>query len=78
MKKCSETCVAKQEKCDQNNCRFWIDYEDDLNCSLISIHKEGKMTLKEVGSRLGISYVRVKQIQDEAVSKIEKGLKDCY
>jgi DNA-directed RNA polymerase specialized sigma subunit len=30
------------------------------------------MTLKEVSKRIGVSYVRVKQIQDAAIKKINK------
>jgi DNA-directed RNA polymerase specialized sigma subunit len=37
---------------------------------LIAVEKHGSMTLREVSERLGISFVRVKQIQDKAVKKL--------
>jgi len=52
------------------DCKYWIKYEDDLNCTLIAVEKHGSMTLREVSERLGISFVRVKQIQDKAVKKL--------
>ena len=35
-----------------------------------SINKNDAMTLREVADRLGMSYVRVKQIQDQVINKI--------
>jgi len=49
-----------------------MEYSEDLNCSLICINEHGAMTLKEVSKRIGVSYVRVKQIQDAAIKKINK------
>jgi len=52
-----------------------MDYEEDLNCSLIAVDKhEGGLTLREVGERLGISFVRVCQIEKGAVTKLKKRL----
>lgn len=48
-----------------------MNYDRDLNCSLISVKKNGKLTLNEVGDRLGISYVRVSQIEKQAVKKLK-------
>ena len=70
MKKCLETCRKHEISCPVQGCRHWIDFEQDLNCCLESINKNDSMTLREVADRLGISYVRVKQIQDLALSKI--------
>ena len=60
--------------CDKKNCRQWIDYEDDLNCVLIAISKNGgkQMTLREIAERLEISFVRVKQIEDSIIKKLKK------
>ncbi len=54
------------------DCRQWINYADDLNCTLIAVDKHGKMTLREVSERLGVSFVRIKQIQDKALLKASK------
>ncbi len=70
MKKCLQTCRELKVSCPVEDCRLWINYEQDLNCTLESISKNDEMTLREVGDRLGLSYVRVKQIQDNVLNKI--------
>ena len=72
--KCFEVCAKMKSSCDESGCRQWIDYEEDLNCTIIAVfnNNEKKMTLREVGKRLGISYVRVKQIEDKVLQKMEK------
>ena len=70
--KCIKECEAAMASCKSKGCRYWIDYSEDLNCSLISVNENGAMTLKEVAKRIGVSYVRVKQIQDLAIKKINK------
>ena len=41
-----------------------------MNCVFESVDKNGSMTLREAAERLGMSYVRVKQIQDQTLIKI--------
>lgn len=71
LKPCSKACIDKEVSCDFSQCPFWINFEEDHNCDLVSINKHGSLTLREVGERLGISYVRVKQIEDIAIKKIK-------
>jgi YesN/AraC family two-component response regulator len=70
--KCYKQCQAKNKSCKEQDCRLWIDYTNDLNCSMIAInkHPDGNMTLREVADRLHISFVRVKQIEEKALSKL--------
>jgi hypothetical protein len=70
MKNCCNFCVIKNSPCHVNDCKHWIDYKDDLNCTLIAVEKHGAMTLREISERMGISFVRVKQIQDKAIKKL--------
>jgi len=70
--KCAEECKRKQKCCKEKECRMWIEYGDDLNCTLIAAAKNPGMTLKEVGNRLQLSTVRIKQIQDKALQKLKK------
>tara|TARA_R110002072_G_scaffold88880_2_gene199342 strand:- start:126 stop:380 length:255 start_codon:yes stop_codon:yes gene_type:complete len=70
MRKCKIGVVLSNKPCEECKCRQWLDYEDDLNCTLIAVDKHGPMTLREVGDRLGISFVRVKQLQDVALAKL--------
>jgi len=78
--KCYKECESKNQSCDQTQCRLWIDYDNDLNCTMVAIskHPDNHMTLREVAERLGISFVRVKQIEEKALNKLGitgKGLK---
>jgi len=70
MRSCCSCCISNEVSCPVKECKHWINYEDDLNCSLISVEKNGPMTLREIADRLGVSFVRVKQIQDKALKKI--------
>jgi len=74
MSKCIETCRKLKTACPVEDCRQWINYEEDLNCTLESVRKNEDMTLRDVADRLGLSFVRVKQIQDQAVEKIKNTL----
>ena len=74
--KCVEDCKLANAVCQNKDCRFWIQYAGDLNCTLICVQRHGALTLKEAADRLGVSYVRVKQIQDAAIKKINKKMLD--
>ena len=67
---CSRECLKKQKCCRKTECKFFVDYKNEYNCSLISIYENGPMTLREIGDRLGISFARVKQIESQALKKI--------
>lgn len=71
MRECATQCYLKREKCNQKECRLWLDHEEDQNCTLIAVEKNGPMTLKEIALRHNISIVRVKQIADKALLKIK-------
>jgi len=65
----------KRNCCSEEPCRCWIDYPEDDNCINVSIEKHGPMTLQEVAKRLGISLVRVSQIEKQALKKLSKRIK---
>ena len=67
--KCLNECKKAKQACKQKDCRMWVDYQSDYNCTLESVNCNGSMSLREVASRLGISFVRVKQIEDVALEK---------
>ena len=70
MKECARDCLIERRKCRRKSCKYWIKYGEEYNCALVSIELNGNMTLQETGDRLGISAVRVKQIQDKTIKKI--------
>ena len=76
MKKCLSTCKQMNVSCPINECRYWIDYPSEFNCTFESVSANGYMTLRECAERLGISFVRVKQIEDKALKKISHLLKE--
>tara|TARA_B100000212_G_C27278844_1_gene492151 strand:+ start:308 stop:571 length:264 start_codon:yes stop_codon:yes gene_type:complete len=69
--KCSRKCMNEQKSCTKSECKYFIEYEDEYNCTLVSIYENGRMTLREIGDRLGISFARVKQIEAKALQKIK-------
>jgi hypothetical protein len=74
MRECCEKCIEYDVSCPTENsdCRHWIDYDDDSNCTLIAVgnNENRPMTLREVSKRMGVSFVRIKQIQTIAVKKM--------
>tara|TARA_R110002020_G_scaffold66563_19_gene175019 strand:- start:4576 stop:4851 length:276 start_codon:yes stop_codon:yes gene_type:complete len=71
---CIEECRAANKACKNKDCRLWIDYKEDLNCTHEAVKKSSSISLREAAKRLGISFVRVKQIEDKALGKLLKGL----
>jgi|TARA_Y100000310_G_scaffold135529_1_gene134365 DNA-directed RNA polymerase sigma subunit (sigma70/sigma32) len=72
MKECAAKCYFAKTVCQQAECRLHLDYEEDLNCTLIAIQKHGPMTLEEIGKRHHVSTVRAKQILDATLLKLKK------
>jgi|TARA_R100000315_G_C5191752_1_gene111902 hypothetical protein len=70
--KCLSECKLNNSACEEKNCRMWIDYKKEFNCCLETVEKNGALTLREIADRLGVSFVRVKQIQDKALEKLNK------
>jgi hypothetical protein len=76
--KCLNECRKQEQACTQQQCRHWIDYSDDFNCSIHSAELHGPMTLDEVSKRLGLSLVRIKQIEEAALIKLKKRNGDLF
>ena len=72
---CSQSCLKEGDSCSSEECRMWIDFGEDLNCSLISIYKNGSLTLEQSAKRLNVSFVRVSQIEKQAINKLSKRIK---
>jgi hypothetical protein len=76
LRECCNCCLAHDVGCPVEDCRQWIAYEEDNNCTLIAVQKNGAMTLREIGDRIGVSFVRVKQIESEILKKLDKKFPD--
>lgn len=72
IRECSKICLDNNIECDFVECSHWIKFGEDNNCDLVSIKKHGPLTLRQVGERMGVSYVRIKQIEDVAIKKIRQ------
>jgi hypothetical protein len=72
MKQCAKECFVTKTNCKNSECRLYIDYTEDFNCTSIAIQKHGPMTLEEIGRRHNISTVRAKQLVDAALLKLKK------
>tara|TARA_R110002012_G_scaffold241324_1_gene415540 strand:+ start:475 stop:732 length:258 start_codon:yes stop_codon:yes gene_type:complete len=74
MRECCKKCMEYDVSCpiENSDCRQWIDHENDSNCTLIAVenNENRPMTLREVSKRMGVSFVRIKQIQTIAVKKM--------
>ena len=75
MRDCAKECYLTKTICQNKECRLSIDYEEDLNCTIVAVQRHGPMTLEEIGKRHHISTVRAKQLVDAALVKLKKTLK---
>jgi hypothetical protein len=73
---CAQQCLKDKECCAASSCRYHIDYEEDHNCTMIAIYQNGPLSLREIAKREGLSFARIKQIQDKALVKLKKRLPD--
>jgi len=74
--KCSKLCRELEVSCPVKECRYWLDYPQDFNCTFIAVaNNDGGMILSEVGKRIHVTAARAKQIESEAISKITSNSK---
>ena len=75
---CARHCKDSDIECHLNDCRMWVNYSKDSNCTLIAIYNNDQkpMTLREIAERLDISFARVKQIETKAFAKLKKHLRE--
>jgi|TARA_R110000772_G_scaffold120388_1_gene226617 transcriptional regulator with XRE-family HTH domain len=72
MIECAQKCRELDVSCPVTECRSWINYEEDLNCTNIAIDKNGTMKLRQIAERLGLTPARVQQIEKGALAKLNK------
>ena len=67
---CYDECKKNNKRCKVKECRLWIDYPEDLNCTEITVQKNDKLVFREIGNRLKLTPSRVKQIETAALKKL--------
>ena len=72
MKECVKEVILTKKPCCNKECRLYLEYPEDMNCTTIAVLKHGPMTLEQIGQRHGVSTVRAKQIVDTALQKLKK------
>ncbi len=60
--------VGDEEMDKEGGCRYWIDCLDVGNCSLRNFKER---TLAEVGTMLGISKERARQLEERGLAKMK-------
>ena len=69
---CTKTCFKLETSCPNKECGMWIDSDDDYNCTHGAVLNHGKLTLREIADRMGVSFVRICQIEKKATKKLYK------
>ena len=75
---CYDECKKKKKACTQTDCRLWIDYPKDYNCTEISVQRNDKLVFREIGDRLKLTPSRVKQIESAALKKLNTRLNSLF
>ena len=75
---CYDECKKNKKRCKVEQCRLWIDYPEDLNCTEISVQKNDKLVFREIGNRLKLTPSRVKQIETGALKKLNTRLSSLF
>jgi len=67
---CYDECKRDKRSCKVKDCRLWIDYPQDFNCTELAVQKNDKLVFREIGDRLKLTPSRVKQIESAALKKL--------
>lgn len=71
IKPCWAMCKDGKLTCTKRSCRYWLKgVKEFQNCTLIAA-EDGPFTLQKVGEFVGLTRMRVCQIEKNAIAKIE-------
>lgn len=67
---CFEAYKKYSKNCNKKNCRYWHDLSESNNC-IINKSNNNPHTLQEIGDILGITRMRVCQIEKRIINKLK-------
>lgn len=68
--KCKKNEKLFSEVCSDSTCPWFLMNEQFLNCTWVSCHF-GPFTLEEIGAMMGITRERVRQIEVQALKRLQ-------
>lgn len=72
--KCFQMHENKKIACQNKACRQWIKCSESQNCTIIA-SKKGPMSLQEIGDIMGVTRMRICQMEKRIVQKISDLIK---
>jgi hypothetical protein len=67
--KCFQLHEVNSVCCNNRTCRMWINSVGHQNCTLIA-SKKGPLSLQQIGDILGVTRMRICQIEKKVVEKL--------
>ena len=67
--KCFDLHESCKKECNNKACKLWIDSNENQNCTLIA-SKKGPMSLQQIGDILGVTRMRICQIEKKVIEKL--------
>lgn len=70
--KCFDYHKKNNSICVNKTCRYWLKFEKNKNCCIISSKSESKFTLEDIGNLFKVTRMRICQIEKQAIKKIRE------
>jgi|TARA_Y100000034_G_C6851893_1_gene386545 hypothetical protein len=67
--KCFEVCKKLEIPCKKSSCKYWIDCEHEMNCTVLAA-SSGPKTLQEIGDIFGVTRMRICQIEKKILKRL--------
>lgn len=66
---CYERNSTAGTPCARRDCRYWISHAGAVNCTLVAA-SDGPMTLQQIGEIIGVTRMRVCQLEKKILTDI--------